>query len=534
MVFHVRPPQSYNRHSFSMAPELRRNRLWVVWTLVAAYVLLRLLLIPPDPSVAGRFSHDSGYISIVARNFAAGRGLVNDAYWLMFINPPTLPMAFHNANPLYIIATAQVSSWFHCTTPYAASVVSVLSNGLLGIGVFLLVWRFLPNVWPAAVAAASAMIFPPSWSDSFTVASDALATGLLFCAIAAWVWAEGPLHWLGVGLLFGLAWLTRSTATLILPGLLCWVLLRKGARYTLVAAGLAGVAALLVASPWLYHTAMVRGSPFASDSGYYWLQDYFAAVRRCTVDQYWRSMITPPGIGEVIGHDPFGLVRQTVKGIPRTLYYWAAGLADWNKPWLLLLGAALAAGMWRARAWLRSPEGAACALILLANLLSVAVRGESTEVRYYAPVNTLLAVLLVVPLFSRPGWLAIPLVAWAGLALLPQLYAVAQHARTAVPAKVEYRQMALKVAATMSPGEAVVTETPYLFTYYTHRSAISPPFPGKRELLDVMTRFRANTLLLPVASLDYFYPGSPVALSPELLPEGQVGTHFLFRRVSKL
>ena len=518
-----------------MPPESpgQRRFLPVACLLLAVYVLVRLLLIPSDPSVDAGFTHDGGYIAIVARNLAAGRGLVNDACWLMFVNPPHLPMAFHNSNPLYIVATAGVSSWLHCNTPYAESVVSVLSNGLLGIAVFLLVLRFVPRVWPAAIAGAAAMLFPPNWTESFMTTSDALATGLLFCAVAAWVWAGRPVHWLGVGALFGLAWLTRSTATLIVPGLLCWLLLRKGVRSTIAAAALAGLAALLVASPWLYHTYLVRGSPFASDSGYYWLQDYFAAARHSTVDQYWRSMVAPPSVGEVIRHDPAGLIRHTARGIPRTLYDWSAGLTARHRLWFVLLGAALATAAWRSRAWFRSPEGAACAAIFLASLLSVAVRAESTEVRFYSAVNTLLAILVVVPLFGRPRWWALPLLAWTCFGLLPQNYALAHSALTPMPSKVAYRRMALQVSAAMPPGEAVVTELPYWFTYYTGRSAISPPYPGKSELLDAMARYHATTLLLPIATLPYYYPGSPSALSPELQAGGVSGSYLLFRRLPK-
>jgi hypothetical protein len=510
----------------------RFDRRWVaiMCGLFVLYAVVRLALIAPDPSLTVSFSHDSGYISIVARNFAAGRGLVNDASWLMFLNPPRLPMVFHNSNPLYVLATAELLKLLHSDVTYAGCVVALFGNLLLGIGVLLLVLRFSSKKWLASATAASAMLFPSNFSESLCITSDELATGLVFCVAAAWVWAERPWHWAGVGVLFGLAWLTRSTATLVLPGLAIWLLLRKGLRQTVLAGVMVGVGAVVIASPWLYHTAVTRGSPFASDSGLYWLQDYFARVRHCTVEQYWRSLVQPPGAGEVMRRDAAGLVKLTLEGLPRTLYYWCAGVAGWNKIWFVLLSAAVGMGAWLCRAWLRTAESAAVAVILLANVLAVAVRGESTEVRFYGPVNTLLAILIAVPLFSRPRWMAAPAAVCFAFAMASMNVSALQRARTVVAAQASYREMARELSSTLPQGDAVVTNLPYWFTYYTGRPSVSPPYPGKRELLDVMNHYRASVVPLPSGNLTYFYAGAPSSLAPELEPAGHTGSYVLLRK----
>src|SRR5207302_1604743 len=88
------------------SPSWLRVACWSVWAIVAIYIGVRLSLLPADASASWGFTHDSAYIGIVARNVIAGLGLVNQAHWLVFLAPDSLPMPFHNANPLYPLAVA--------------------------------------------------------------------------------------------------------------------------------------------------------------------------------------------------------------------------------------------------------------------------------------------------------------------------------------------------------------------------------------------------------------------------------------------
>jgi len=64
------------------------------------YAILRAVWVPSDGAVAGGFSHDSAYLSIVAEQVRLGHGLVNPAHWLLVLHPSAIPMPYHNANPV--------------------------------------------------------------------------------------------------------------------------------------------------------------------------------------------------------------------------------------------------------------------------------------------------------------------------------------------------------------------------------------------------------------------------------------------------
>jgi hypothetical protein len=80
----------------------------------------------------------------------------------------------------------------------------------------------------------------------------------------------------------------------------------------------------------------------------------------------------------------------------------------------------------------------------------------------------------------------------------------------------------------MPPAQAVIAAEPYFFTYYTGRSAISPPYPGKQEILDVMNRYNATLLLLPEKDEGLYYTGAPASLLPELSVAKSVGPWAVF------
>src|SRR5712664_592271 len=86
------------------------GKIWIgVIIAVSVYILLRIVTIPAHPESTNGFWHDSAYLTIIARNLLAGRGYVNDAHWLVFLNPDTLPMPYHNGNPLYPTLMAVIS-----------------------------------------------------------------------------------------------------------------------------------------------------------------------------------------------------------------------------------------------------------------------------------------------------------------------------------------------------------------------------------------------------------------------------------------
>ena len=78
--------------------------------LVGCWAIIRIAFafVQTDAQIA--FGHDSAYLWIVARNVWLGLGFVNDAHWLVFLHPETLPVPFHNAAPLFSWLTAKVAA----------------------------------------------------------------------------------------------------------------------------------------------------------------------------------------------------------------------------------------------------------------------------------------------------------------------------------------------------------------------------------------------------------------------------------------
>ena len=499
-------------------------------------VVARLAMVPADASVSGGFLHDSGYIGIVARNLLAGRGYVNDANWLLFLNPEQLPMYFHNANPGYPTATAGVMAITGFDAARSMLVVSILGAALIAIGAWGIVRHVVPDKrsWVPVLAGAAALLFPANWRLSFVALPDALATGLVMCLFAVLLHARATWHWVMAGLLFGVAWLVRSTATVALPAIAIWSLARFGwatsIRRGLVVALTAGV----VMSPWLVHTARVRGSPFASDAPYYLLLRYHAERAGRDEDQFYRSLEPPPATGTVMRQDPTGVLRSAATGLPIVLYRIGAGLAEWDKVMALMLFTALLVGAVQLNRSTWRPELAAAALVWLRLVGTLAIRGNSIEIRYFSVGSTLLAILLVAGLSAagdrRRWWTLAPLAIYLAGGAIPQDVGMLRSLPRTNPDHAALREAMVSTAREMPEGTRAVTPVPYFFTYHTGRGAMSPAYPGKAELLQVMERYQGSVVLLPTDSLDYYYPGSPASLTPELRVAGPRGRLTLLQK----
>jgi hypothetical protein len=505
----------------------------VLVSILLAYVALRISALPASLSETPSFTHDSAYIGIVARNLLEGRGFVNDANWLLFLKPASLPMYFHNANPLYPLLTAAVMPFSGLDPARAAAIVSILGSALIGVGMFFLVRAFRAGDKLPLACAAAAVLLPANWRISYALMPDALATGLVLCVLAIVVHARRGWHWWAAGAVFGLAWLTRSSSSLIVPPVALWLLWRRGMLGGLWGGVRIGVAALIVISPWLVHTARVRGSPFASDASYYWLMDYHASRDGRGPDQYFRSLALPPPSGEVLQREGREVVAFAARGVAITLRHAAAGLALDSRFAAAFLVAALLAGAFALRSAGVSAESGAIALLWVAIVAALAVRGPSSEARYFSVGNTLLTLALMAPfLVELRGirrWWRLPAMAYALFVALPQDRAVSDTMLGADPALQEFRASALATARTMPLSTAAVSHLPYMFTYHTGRQAVSPPFPGRNDLLDVMDQYHAFVVLLPTDSVGYYYPGAPGSLAPDLRVAAQLGRFSLLR-----
>lgn len=498
--------------------------------MLAMYVGMRVALLPSDLEVTRAVSHDSGYIGIVARNLLEGRGYVNDAHWLLFLNPPALPMSFHNANPLYPTLTAIVMALTGSGPVTAAVLLSILGSALSAVGVFFLVRHFGVRERVAVVCAAVPLFLPPLFRISFAALPDALATGLIVCLLAVVVRARDWSHWLMAGALFGLAWLTRSTAVLVLPAVGIWVLARHGWQRAWRAGLLAGAGALVMAAPWLVRNAIVRGAPFESDSSFYLLIDYYAERTGRSVDQLYRSIDPPPGFGD----DVDGVLQTSAEESPEAVFNFGAALSHGDEGAAVLLAVALLCGAWSLRRRRHGVELVAATVLVIVTSVVFTVRGANLEPRYLAVSYALLGLLLVAPfgtpLAGRMRWLRAPALVYAVAFLVPQIIGIARAMRSTDPYLAEFRASARSLDALIPDSSAVVSHLPYLFTLYTERKSVSPPYPGKAELLDIMRRYGASHLFLPAGDFPYYYRGGPGSLGPELTSARRVANYIVLQQ----
>lgn len=497
------------------------------------YVVVRIAALPERLSETPSFTHDSAYIGIVARNLVEGRGYVNDANWLLFLKPASLPMYFHNANPLYPTLTAAVMPLTGDDPARAAGVVSILGSALIGVGMFFLVRAFRAGHMLPIACAAAGVFLPANWRISYALMPDALATGLVLCVLAMVANARRGWHWWAAGAVFGLAWLTRSSSSLVVPPVALWMLWRRGMLSGLWAGVRIGIAALVVISPWLVHTARVRGSPFASDASFYWLMDYHASRDARGPDQYFRSLDVPPPSGEVLKREGFDVARFAAKGLGVTLRHAASGFALESRFAAAFIVAALLAGILAVRRRAMRVESAVVIVLWVATVAALAVRGPSSEPRYFSVGNTLLVFALMAPFLVelRGGrrWLRLPALAYGLLVVVPQDRSVSAKMLAPNRGLEEFRASAIATARTMPRFTAAVSHLPYMFTYHTRQQAVSPPHPGRDELLSVMDQYRAFVVLLPTDSVGYYYPGAPGSLAPDLRVAAHLGRFSLLR-----
>jgi hypothetical protein len=322
-------------------------------------------------------------------------------------------------------------------------------------------------------------------------------------------------HWVLAGALFGLAWLTRSTAVLVIPAIAVWVIGRRGVRKAVVSGALCAIGTLVVISPWLVRNARVRGGPFVSDSSFYLLIDYFAKKGGRTPDELYRSIGAPPAQADVAD-----LIQTAVAEVPETLTRAAAAIAQSNVAAAIVLMAAILCGAWCVWHRSRGVELAAAFVVFLTMLAAFAIRGEHLEPRYLAVCFTLLGLLMLAPFGTsvtrRTMWLRVPVLIYALVFLGPQLWRITNEMRAPDPELRVFQVAAKALHRGISDTSAVITHLPYLFTLYTGRHAVSPPYPGKQELLRTMQRYRASHLFLPADRFAYYYRGGPASLGPEL------------------
>jgi hypothetical protein len=288
---------------------------------------------------------NTAYYAGVARNLVEGRGLISDSLWSYGTPPLAVPRAaFEVWMPLPSLlaaipmAIAGAANWFR-----AAQVASVLVSSAVAV----LAWRLgadvaaelgLPVGRARAMAVGSGLvaaglgplvIFGALPDSTALFAALSLAACLLMTRIAARETAaplrilklasgrrigqySPDLRLIGLGLLLGLAALTRSEA--IWLGLswaaVVWFWTPGSRRRRIILIATPAIVAGLVFAPWLARNALVFGSPLPGQtiSNAFFIHDYDVFAYQ-----------SQPSLAAYLGQGPVAILGQHLGGIAHNL-----------------------------------------------------------------------------------------------------------------------------------------------------------------------------------------------------------------------
>jgi 4-amino-4-deoxy-L-arabinose transferase-like glycosyltransferase len=477
----------------------------------------------------------------------------------VFLNPDTLPMPYHNGNPLYPTLMAVISFASGVDLIYSGFLISALSSGLLVLAITFMVKSYMGRLGPALLLGFCGALFPPVLEDTFNLGVDALFVALFFAFVAAITRMATRWGRLTAGVFLGLTYLTRSQVILALPAVLLYMILRCGWRRGTSHFVKIGLIAAVLASPWLLRQ-IVWGSPLHTNDSYALLQTYHVMrdnqKYHGSVERYWHSPDLSPGIISVMKEDPRGFARHVLRGIPvvvrKTLYNWT--MADIGRHAFAVPQAETIAGILLGaavlffcldRRWVLSPEGLAIGFYALIMLLVFAIRW-SLEIRYFNTLSVLFALLAAAGCLKawdtahrhsqsmafRLGIALLSAVLW--LWIVPTKALEAYHIRSSTDdSLVSYRLIAAEVNNRFAKGKPVVVGTkPYFYTLETSSSALSIPEASDEFLLAYMDKYGAEYVLLTQEEMAFWRPGwsFPSSIPAQLELLDHIGTATLFQR----
>ena len=511
---------------------------------ILAYLSLRVWLIPGAADLTFAFTHDSGYLARVAENVREGRGLVIDALWLVFLMPPSVPMPYHNANPLFPLLAAGVSAATGADAVRSGFIVSTFASGILLLALVSLANRVVRHLGWALLIAIAVSLFPGILMDSLAYLTDGLCTALTVAACAILVRRRSSsLDSLAVGALLGLAWLTRSATILVAPALGVYLLQRYRSRVAVRRFIEIALAALIVSSPWLIHTKQQWGSYFRSDSEYSVVQNLAAdKFHGGSLFRFWHSPQPPPSMVDFIRESPTGFAKHVARGsikvVRRTLAWWTLG----SVPIAIFMAACFALFCLHRRRFL-SAEAAGLFLFAATTIGLLAVRGDSFEERYIGTLTVFFALFcalgawrawrlaLLAPTNTARG-IVVAAIAIVWALIIPwRAWETYRHAYEPNPSSIAYRAASRDVDERFARGTPVVVGMePYFYTLETKRVALNFPDASDEFLLQFMEKYGARYIFLTRTELDFWRPawGSPSGLPQGLRLAGTAGDGYVF------
>jgi hypothetical protein len=465
---------------------------------------------------------DSAYYVGVARNIAEGRGLVSDALWSYATPPLVFPRpAFEVWLPLPSLLAAVPATLFGGPAPMPllnALRSAQLVTCLLGAVLAVLAWRLAADVaderrlatgrartlaiGSGLTAAVYLPLLVPAVEPDSTIPFGVLVVGA--CLLATRVLRDPrgarafDARLLGIGLLLGLAALTRNEAIWLA---LCWAWLawRAGGQPRAVRlrmVGVVAVVAMLVYAPWAVRDWLVFGSPLPGQaatnamftSGF----DVFA----------WKD---PPNLARYLAVGPAELLRMRVDGLAHNLF-----------SVLLLLGIPVSAiGLvalpWQARdRSLRLLVLAGGLTFLVTTLVFPVATTWGTFLHAAAPVSVLLIVSALgatdwalARLGRRLGWTrpvawlgALLAVGWSALFSVALLPSVAQGALDTARTWTVLSAQLAEAGYPLDDASPVIADYPIWAAESERTYALALPNESPSSVLDLAHHFGAELLIL--------------------------------------
>jgi hypothetical protein len=301
------------------------SALLVFAVALVARIVAASLVVFPKPE-------DTAYYVEVARNLIEGRALVADALWSYQTPPLTVPReAFEVWLPLptFLAAIPMVIAG----TSFAAAQVSSVIVGAL---VPVLAWRLAADVAQSrgltrersrtlaigsglTAAVSLPLLLHSALPDStmpfaaLTLGSSLLMTRILAAARNGEAIRPGGTFLLGLGVLLGLAALTRNEAAWLALAwaLLAWFTVRRSRRERLVLIAVPAVVSLAIFAPWAIRDWIVFGSPMPG-------QALTNALSVSGTDIF--AWSDPPTISRYLAVGPAALLEMRLTGLTHNLF----------------------------------------------------------------------------------------------------------------------------------------------------------------------------------------------------------------------
>ena len=528
-----------------MFSSIRNRPMLAIVVLLLIYAAIRIACVPTQPELTMGFGHDSAYLSMAAGNLIAGKGLVLDSLWLVFLQPASLPMPYHNANPLYPLFVAGFSRTFGTDVIRSSFLLGALSSVALIVALTWLLNYYLHRPGLSFALAFVVALFPEPWNSSWVACTDEVWCLLVVLMLGTMVRSESVSMALLTGVLLGMAWLTRGAAVILPLPIGAWMLCRFGWQKALSRGVLMSIACVVVSIPWLIHNYRTWGDPLRSDNGYLWATHaYYTEAYGLEPPRIWRMPATPERVGRLIREHPGVIARHWARNLIPFTRIILSGSTDRNIPALAILILLSGIFAFRYRSDFLTPEAAAFLAYIIGFYATLSVSGAYQEPRYLILGYLFFAVWLFYSLFrtlrdltaviDRSNAVSIAIAALGGVYfagfLLPSAYAAASNYRSINTAENQpYSRAARRLNQEVIHGKpTVVGHHPYLYTMFTGAQSLSMPYASDTYLLAYMNKYKAPFILLSDQEQEYWRPGWKSGLPPGIVQLRRVGDYTLY------